>query len=160
MTARGDWIKAKDLNIGDQLDDVDDGQALLESTEWESHPDGIPVFNFEVEDFHNYYVRAHGSRGPPILVHNADGYDILQTQILHITSPGINGLPGTGVFRDGVGSIYGSQYEPDIVYRALRREEIPAALENGLVAKNVNANFSPLDHVVDGSTEGFQSQFI
>ena len=109
VTARGDWIKAKDLNIGDQLDDVDGGQAILESTEYESQSNGIPVFNFEVEDFHNYYVRAHGSRGPPVLVHNADGYDILQTQILNATSPGINGHPGTGVFGDGISANFGSQ---------------------------------------------------
>lgn len=101
VTARGDWIKAKNLSIGDQLDDVDGGHAILESTEYESHRDGIPVFNCEVEDFHNYYVRAHGSRGPPVLVHNADGYEILQTQILNATPPGINGLPGTGRFGDG-----------------------------------------------------------
>ena len=101
VTSRADWIKAKDLNIGDDLDDVGGGHAILELTEYESHSDGIPVFNFEVEDFHNYYVRAHGSRGPPVLVHNADGYDILQTQILNATPPGINGLPGTGRFGDG-----------------------------------------------------------
>ena len=69
---RGDWIKAKDLDAGDQFDNSDGSHSILVETRVEFHPTGIDVYNFEVEEFHNYYVRAHGSRGPPILTHNAD----------------------------------------------------------------------------------------
>ena len=76
MAALGQWIDAKDLKLGDRLDDVDGGTAILESISRELHPEGIPVFNFEVEDFHTYFVRAHGSRGPPVLTHNTECGDI------------------------------------------------------------------------------------
>jgi hypothetical protein len=72
VSSLGRWIDAKDLKLGDRLDDVDGGTAILESTSRELHPEGIPVFNFEVEDFHTYFVRAHGSRGPPVLTHNTE----------------------------------------------------------------------------------------
>ncbi len=114
VRALGQWIDAKDLKLGDRLDDVDGGTAILESTSRELHPDGIPVFNFEVEDFHTYFVRAHGSRGPPVLTHNVD-CNKFQTIInasptnsvglgssITVGTPGIDGLPGTGVFGDGV----------------------------------------------------------
>ncbi|MGB4708013.1 MAG: hypothetical protein WBH28_06095, partial [Fuerstiella sp.] len=45
-------------------------QTLVGSTR-EEFPNGIPVFNFQVEDFHTYYVAA--STGDDVLlVHNAD----------------------------------------------------------------------------------------
>ena len=72
VAGRSEWIDAKDLKLGDRLDGVDSSVAILESTRRELHPDGIPVFNFEVEDYHTYFVRAHGSRGPPILTHNTE----------------------------------------------------------------------------------------
>jgi len=42
-------------------------------TAYEAHPEGIEVFNCQVEDFHTYFVAAKGSRGPPVLVHNTPG---------------------------------------------------------------------------------------
>jgi hypothetical protein len=158
VPARREWIDAKDLKLGDRLDDVDGGTAILESTSRELHPEGIPVFNFEVEDFHTYFVRAHGSRGPPVLTHNIDCHEF-QT-IIDASPTNSVGFPGTGVFGDGVGVRNSEGYKPDLVYRALRREEMSAALETGLVAKNTNLNITPLDHIVDGSTPGFESQFI
>jgi hypothetical protein len=98
VAALGQWIDAKDLKLGDRLDDVDGGTAILESTSRDLHPEGIPVFNFEVEDFHTYFVRAHGSRGPPVLTHNTECNEFLST--FDVVSPGIDGLPGTGVFGD------------------------------------------------------------
>ncbi|MBL8808773.1 MAG: hypothetical protein JNM43_01240 [Planctomycetaceae bacterium] len=103
VAAIGQWIDAKDLKLGDRLDDVDGGTAILESTSRELHPEGIPVFNFEVEDFHTYFVRAHGSRGPPVLTHNTDCGEFLT--VVDASPPGINGLPGTGVFGDGIGNV-------------------------------------------------------
>ncbi|MFO1004092.1 MAG: polymorphic toxin-type HINT domain-containing protein, partial [Planctomycetaceae bacterium] len=106
VRALGQWIDAKNLKLGDRLDDVDGGTAILESTSRELHPEGIPVFNFEVEDFHTYFVRAHGSRGPPVLTHNVD-CNKFQTIIdasptnsvglgsnIAVGTPGIDDLPG------------------------------------------------------------------
>ena len=45
-------------------------QTLVSSTR-EEFPNGIPVFNFQVEDFHTYYVAAKAGNNA-LLVHNAD----------------------------------------------------------------------------------------
>lgn len=66
------WVDAGDLEVGDEVEQSDNGLAVVVSTEYEPHPEGVSVFNFETEDFHTYYVAAHGSRGPPVLVHNCN----------------------------------------------------------------------------------------
>jgi len=55
VSQRGDWIKAKELNLGDQFDDASGGNAVLVASEYEPHPEGIAVFNFE--DFQDHYVK-------------------------------------------------------------------------------------------------------
>jgi len=42
---------------------------LVENTKVEILKEPVKVYNFQVEDFHTYYVGENG-----ILVHNADGY--------------------------------------------------------------------------------------
>lgn len=65
------WVQASDLQAGDPLQDVD-GQALVVlGTKYEPHPEGMPVYNFEVTDTHTYFVKSPEARGPPIWVHNA-----------------------------------------------------------------------------------------
>jgi hypothetical protein len=66
------FVEAGKLNAGDQLESPDGGRQTVLNTRREEQPLGMPVFNFEVEDWHTYYVRAHGAQAPPILVHNAD----------------------------------------------------------------------------------------
>jgi len=71
VTGRG-FVNAGELQAGDRLDDAGgpNGASVVSSIR-EEHPDGIEVCNFEVEDFHTYFVRAGGTRGPPVFVHNA-----------------------------------------------------------------------------------------
>lgn len=66
------FVNAGELQVGDQLDDAGgaNGAFIVRSLR-DDHPDGIQVCNFEVEDFHTYFVRAGGTRGPPLFVHNA-----------------------------------------------------------------------------------------
>jgi len=64
------WIEAGDLNVGDNVLQHDQAAATIGATDYEPHPEGIPVYNFETEDLHTYFVAAHGSRAPPVLVHN------------------------------------------------------------------------------------------
>ncbi len=66
----------------------------LTTTHRDEHPDGITVFNFQVEDFHTYFVAAKGATGPPVLVHNADYFPNDPKDLLP-------DLP-----RDGKGRIY------------------------------------------------------
>ena len=57
------------MQAGDRLLDADGRSAIVAATSRESHPEGVPIFNFEVEGLHNYFVAANAK--PPFLsVHN------------------------------------------------------------------------------------------
>jgi hypothetical protein len=60
----------------------------------EEHPEGITVYNVEVEGTHTYFVRAAGSDAEPIWVHNAR-YGVTD---IYPTLPEYNGGRSTGVF--------------------------------------------------------------
>ncbi len=66
------FVNAGSLPIGHQVTGPDGALQTLVQTQREDHPGGVPVFNFQVDDYHTYFVSAHGRRGPPVLVHNAD----------------------------------------------------------------------------------------
>lgn len=59
------WIKAKDLRAGDVLYLLDGSTAVIEYIELVLLTCPVSVFNFEVEDFHSYFV---GNLG--FLAHN------------------------------------------------------------------------------------------
>lgn len=59
------WVAAKDLVVGDKLELLDGGEAYVDATATESFVDPVKVYNFEVEDFHTYFVGK-----ACILVHN------------------------------------------------------------------------------------------
>lgn len=62
-----DFVPAGELTLGTEVPGPKgDRQTLIASTR-EDHPEGIPVFNFEVEGFHTYFV-SEGRE--PVLVHN------------------------------------------------------------------------------------------
>lgn len=67
------WVEAGTLKVGQRILQTDGHIAVLQETAFEAHPEGVEVFNLQVEDFHTYYVAAHGSRAPPVLVHNNNG---------------------------------------------------------------------------------------
>jgi len=66
------WIDAGKLQPGDQLLQHNGQFAEVISTRYEAHPEGVTVYNFQVANAHSYYVSASSTRGPPILVHNAN----------------------------------------------------------------------------------------
>jgi len=65
-------MEAIDLRVRDEVTSPHGELQTLVSTHYEPKPEGITVYNFQVEGYHTYYVREHGTRGPPVLVHNAD----------------------------------------------------------------------------------------
>ncbi len=65
------WTPAGDLQPGDRVIDPHGAQSLLVATHREPHPEGVTVYNFEVEGFHSYFVAGKGPSGQPVLVHNA-----------------------------------------------------------------------------------------
>ena len=59
------WIGAEELEIGDQLVVYEGKLVVVERVKYESLNKPVTVYNFEVEDFHTYYVGENS-----ILVHN------------------------------------------------------------------------------------------
>ena len=59
------WVSAKDLVVGDKLELLDGGQAYVDAIDQEKLTESVKVYNFEVEDFHTYFVGKTS-----ILVHN------------------------------------------------------------------------------------------
>ena len=68
------WVEAKDLIVGSLLQ-TGDGRVV--DVDWVEKREGkFEVYNFNVEDFHTYFVSDLG-----ILVHNADYNKILRGYI-------------------------------------------------------------------------------
>ena len=64
-----EWVSAKDLREGDVLTLADGTSVAITRTYGEQLDEPVIVYNFEVQDFHTYYVTDTG-----VLVHNADNY--------------------------------------------------------------------------------------
>ena len=72
-----DFIPAGQLPIGHQVPGPKGERQTLVASTREAHPEGIPVFNFEVEGFHTYFVSSQ-SRSQSLLVHNRCDYDVVR----------------------------------------------------------------------------------
>ncbi len=59
------WVKAKDLGVGDILTLANGEETKVEALEIEEFKNPVKVYNFEVEDWHTYFVSSLG-----VLVHN------------------------------------------------------------------------------------------
>ena len=71
VVAEEDFVAAGELQVGSEFVGPGGELQTLTATRREEHPEGLPVYNFEVEAAHTYFVSAHGLRAPPVLVHNA-----------------------------------------------------------------------------------------
>ena len=61
------FIKAGELIVGDELLDVNGNVLLVENFDVELTEKPVKVYNFQVEDFHTYFVGTS-----QIMVHNSD----------------------------------------------------------------------------------------
>ncbi|WP_299248413.1 polymorphic toxin-type HINT domain-containing protein [uncultured Aquimarina sp.] len=59
----GKWLKVEELSVGDELTLYDGTKEVIENIEYEKR--NVTVYNFEVDNFHTYYVS-----GKNVLVHN------------------------------------------------------------------------------------------
>ena len=64
------WVNAYQLKIGDKLIQQSGKIIILEDVHYQTLEDPIIVYNFEVEDWHTYYVSNCS-----VLVHNACNFD-------------------------------------------------------------------------------------
>ena len=125
----GEWVAAGSLQVGDRFQATDGSLHVLTATRYEPHPAGMPVFNFEVEDYHSYFVSVHGSRGPPLLVHNADCDD---PHLFRDSAGRLRNVDGTFAY-DG-GSQSGRLHRPSL------RADTRAAIEASAL-KNADGQF-------------------
>ena len=65
----GSWIKASELEVGDILFNLEGGY-YISSIEWVYEK--VITYNFEVEEYHNYFVAMDTNDDIGILVHNDD----------------------------------------------------------------------------------------
>jgi hypothetical protein len=65
------WTKAGDLQLGDWIGEADgSNDAVVVATSREEHPDGVTVYNFEVEGDHTYFVEDGAGDATTLWVHN------------------------------------------------------------------------------------------
>ena len=67
-TSEEGWVSAKDLEAGDKVTTAEGEEATVEKVEKEELEQPVNVYNFNVMDYHTYYVGENS-----ILVHNANG---------------------------------------------------------------------------------------
>lgn len=76
MVDADDFLPAGELEPGDRFQGPNGELQTLAATRAEEHPEGVTVYNFEVENAHTYFVlpgEQTSLHGPPVLVHNAVG---------------------------------------------------------------------------------------
>ncbi len=64
------WIVAEDLHPDERVLGPSGELQQIRDNRREEHPEGVTVYNFEVDDFHSYFV-AGEVENLPLLVHNA-----------------------------------------------------------------------------------------
>ena len=67
--AGGRYIPAQHLEVGQSFTGPNGERLTLIASRRDSHPTGIPVYNFEVDGFHTYFV-GDRTASTPILTHN------------------------------------------------------------------------------------------
>ena len=65
------WVRAGDLREGTPLLQADGNSAVLLASHRELHPDGLTVYNMEVEDYRTYFVASTGAPSAAFCVHNS-----------------------------------------------------------------------------------------
>lgn len=69
---QGQWVIAGNLKAGHKVLLSNGKNGIISSVETEELDEPVATYNFEVEDYHTYYVGSEG-----ILVHNACGTDAI-----------------------------------------------------------------------------------
>lgn len=84
------WRNAGDFTVGDHVISPDGHFQILTITHRTEHPLGVPVFNFQVENSHTYFV-ATTSGNNPLLVHNASCMSLDQIALKELTHEASSG---------------------------------------------------------------------
>lgn len=139
------WTDAVQLRAGDILVLVNGEYVVVEKVQHEILEAPVTVYNFQVEDFHTYYV-ANG-----VLVHNrCDGETAATKRGKHMHKNWDYGQNGTTIFKEfsipGVGRIDAVDFGNRIVYEL--KPNNPRAIRQGW--KQLNKYVSALEELYGG----------
>ena len=94
------WTSAISLRAGDILVLSNGEYVIVEQIQHELLESPIKVYNFEVEDYHTYYVSANADSDEFVLVHNRCGYKPLrQNDYKAVINPGKMEAPHAHIFK-------------------------------------------------------------
>ena len=122
------FIKAGELIVGDELLDVNGNVLLVENFDVELTDEPTTVYNFQVEDFHTYYVGENGvwvHNSNCKLIKNDDGtYD--NERLNHKSN-----TPGK-LSGDDAGHLFADQFggSPDLDNLLSQRSDLNMAVKN------------------------------
>ncbi len=141
---------ASELQIGDKVQSQSGDIYEISNTSIEKLDETIKVYNFEVEDWHTYYVTSEG-----ILVHNmcktspnaSDNSSDKASDTVKAQETTAVATAETPVSEGGSSSRTVGKNQTT-VYRVIRSDENPI---NGLSAKNPTRNMSVEGHIISGS---------
>ena len=129
------WIEACKLRAGDILVSLNGEYVVVEQVQHEILEAPIKVYNFEVDDFHTYFV----GDGNGVLVHNECGYTPPDGGGGTTSSINING--NTVTFGHGGRHLSSTNLSISDVEGAIARDVITKSPTNGVVKHGlVNVN--------------------
>ena len=99
------WVSANKLSIGDKVEQMGRSDAIVETIEYEKLEKPVSVYNFEVEEFHTYFVSESYA-----LVHNDCNPD-KPTDPKKLGSRDINRFDAHGFKEDFVGKTSISRFD-------------------------------------------------
>ena len=80
------WTNASDLKVGDKVRQEDGTTGIVEKAKHVALDNPVTVYNFEVEDFHTYYVSEQ-----KVLVHNTCAMTAKNTQVVKSSNQTLKG---------------------------------------------------------------------
>ncbi|WP_428864877.1 polymorphic toxin-type HINT domain-containing protein [Clostridium sediminicola] len=89
------WVKALNLKIGNELASKNGERKIVNKIEVKEFDAPITVYNFQVTDFHTYYVTSDA-----ILVHNANCGDADVGKLKRLSKREIKAIGGEEVTRN------------------------------------------------------------
>ena len=130
------FVNACDLIVGEELVDISGKVLLVEDIRVEYTPEPVKVYNFQVEDYHTYYVGNCA-----VWVHNAN-YKEANIQNFTIKDKHLNGSKAKRARKFNVSTPEEANL---IVQDAIKNGKLYSVTENGMGLQGQNSYFAIID---------------
>ena len=130
------FVNACDLIVGEELVDILGKVLLVEDIRVEYTPEPVKVYNFQVEDYHTYYVGNCA-----VWVHNAN-YKEANIQNFTIKDKHLNGSKAKRARKFNVSTPEEANL---IVQDAMKNGKLYSVTENGMGLQGQNSYFAIID---------------